>query len=158
HFAGRCELHLVTKATIAAEPGVHVYRDFTPNDPALRRLYHISDALVLPTQADCFSLASIEAMAAQLPVITTAVGGIPEIIADGESGYLIKPHDGTSLRAALEALLADASRRHVMGVRGRAIARQRFDAGKNARRLLDHVYDLARRHAAERSKKTAREV
>ncbi|MGZ3676802.1 MAG: glycosyltransferase family 4 protein, partial [Ktedonobacterales bacterium] len=158
HFAGRCELHLVTKAPIAAEPGVHVYREFTPNDPALRHLYHTSDALVLPTQADCFSLASIEAMAAELPVITTAVGGIPEIIADSESGYLIKPHDGIGLRTALDALLADSSRRHAMGARGRAIAEQRFDASQNARRLLDHVYDLARPHAAEHSKKATRKV
>lgn len=152
HFAGRCELHLVTKAAITAEPGVHVYRDFTPNDPALRRLYHISDALVLPTRADCFSLASIEAMAAELPVITTAVGGIPEIIADGESGYLIEPNDGASLRAALDAILTDVSRRQAMGLRGRAIAKERFDAGQNARRLLDYVGELARRHAAERAR------
>lgn len=152
HFASRCELHLVTKADIPAEPGVHVYRDFTPNDPALRRLYHVSDALVLPTRADCFSLASIEAMAAELPVITTAVGGIPEIIADGESGYLIEPHDGASLREALDALLSDASRRRAIGARGRAIAEQRFDAGKNARRLLDLVVHLARSNAAERSR------
>lgn len=151
HFAGRCELHFVTKAPIDAEPGIHVYRDFTPNDPALRRLYHTSDALVLPTRADCFSLASIEAMAAELPVITTAVGGIPEIIADGESGYLIEPSDGASLRASLDALLADATRRRAMGKRGHAIAQDRFDAGKNARRLLDRVFHLAHIRAAERS-------
>lgn len=152
HFAGRCELHLVTKAPITAEPGIHVYHDFTPNDPALRRLYHTSDALVLPTRADCFSLASIEAMAAELPVITTTVGGIPEIIADGESGYLIKPNDAASLRAALESILANPSRRLAMGKRGRTIAEERFDAGKNARRLLDHMCGLAQRRANERHK------
>lgn len=152
HFVGRCELHLVTKSDLAVEPGVHVYRDFTPNDPALRRLYHTSDALVLPTRADCFSLASIEAMAAELPVITTAVGGIPEIVADGESGYLIEPNDGASLRDAIEALLANASRRREMGARGRAIAEERFDASKNARRLIDRVCHLARRHTAEHSR------
>lgn len=151
HFAGRCELHLVTKAPVAAEPGIHVYRDFTPNDPALRRLYHTCDALVLPTRADCFSLASIEAMAAGLPVITTAVGGIPEIVADGESGYVIQPSDGAALRAAIEAMLADGSVRRIMGVRGRAIAEERFDASKNARRLLDRVRDLARRHVVAQS-------
>lgn len=151
HFAGRCELHLVTKKPIVAEPGVHVYRTFTPNDPALRRLYHTCDALVLPTRADCFSLASIEAMAAELPVITTSVGGIPEIIADGESGYLLEPHDGASLRGALEAILTDAGRRSAMGKRGRAIAEARFDAGKNAHHLLDVMCDLARAYAAERA-------
>ena len=147
HFAGRSELHLVTKAPVTAAPGIHIYRDFTPNDPALRRLYHTCDALVLPTRADCFSLASIEAMAAGLPVITTAVGGIPEIVADGESGYLIQPGDGAALRAAIEAMLADGSRRRTMGVQGRAIAEERFDASKNARRLLDRIWDLARKQA-----------
>jgi glycosyltransferase involved in cell wall biosynthesis len=91
-------------------------------------------------------------MAAESPVITTTVGGIPEIVADGESDYLIESNDGASLREAIEALLANASRWWEMGARGRAIAEERFDASKNARRLIDCVYHLAGRHTAARSR------
>lgn len=143
-FAGRCELHLVTKADVAPEPGLHVYRDLTPNDERLRRLYHTSDALVLPTLADCYSLASIEAMASSLPVLTTAVGGIPDIVADGETGLLIRPGDGAALAAAMEALVSDAGRRRVMGDAGRAAAVARFDAMRNAAAVANLLRAVAR--------------
>ncbi|HEX9414173.1 MAG TPA: glycosyltransferase family 4 protein, partial [Ktedonobacterales bacterium] len=97
HLRGRCELHLVTKDSVADVPGVTIYRDFGPNDPGLHRLYETCDALVLPTRADCFSLASIEAMASGLPVITCPVGGIPEIVEDGRTGWLVPVGDGAAL-------------------------------------------------------------
>lgn len=148
HFRERCELHLVTREPIAEEPGLYVYRDLTPNDPRLLRLYHTSDALVLPTRSDCFSLASIEAMAAGLPVITSPVGGIPEIIADGTTGLLVPPDDGEGLRAAIEALAADAGRRQRMGTAGRMVAVERFSAEQNTGRLLDMLREVAQRESA----------
>jgi glycosyltransferase involved in cell wall biosynthesis len=146
HLADLCELHLVTKADISSQPGVNVYRTFSPNDRELRALYHYCDALVLPTRGDCFSLASIEAMAAGLPVITTAVGGIPEIIEDQASGYLIPPNDGTALRQAVERLAADGERRLTLGARGRAIVLDRFDVRRNTSRLLEVLAQAAGRY------------
>jgi glycosyltransferase involved in cell wall biosynthesis len=143
HLADLCELHLVTKGDISSQPGVNVYRTLSPNDRELRALYHYCDALVLPTRGDCFSLASIEAMAAGLPVITTAVGGIPEIIEDQASGYLIAPNDGMALREVVERLAADADRRQAMGARGRAIVGDRFNARHNTLRLLDVLIQAA---------------
>jgi glycosyltransferase involved in cell wall biosynthesis len=143
HFTHVCELHLVTRDAVAPEPGVHVYGDFSPNDPGLRRLYHTCHALVLPTVADCFSLASIEAMAAGLPVITTAVGGIPEIVEEGITGYLIPPGDGAALRAAIASLLDDPARRARMGAAGQAAVAARFDATRNANQLLDLLRAVA---------------
>jgi glycosyltransferase involved in cell wall biosynthesis len=137
HLADLCELHLVTKGDITSQPGVNVYRTFSPNDRELRALYQYCDALVLPTRGDCFSLASIEAMAAGLPVITTAVGGIPEIVEDQATGYLIAPNDGIALRQAVERLAEDGARRQTMGERGRAVALERFDDRRNTRRLLE---------------------
>ena len=141
HLRGRCELHLVTKGAPADldEPDVFVYPDLGPNDPRLHRLYETCDALVLPTRADCFSLASIEAMASSLPVITCPVGGIPEIVAHGESGWLIPVGDGAALHEAIELLLADPARAHAMGRRGRAIVEERFDAARNTRRVFELI-------------------
>jgi glycosyltransferase involved in cell wall biosynthesis len=145
HLADLCELHLVTRGDVSSQPGVNVYRTLSPNDRELRALYHYCDALVLPTRGDCFSLASIEAMAAGLPVITTAVGGIPEIVEDQASGYLIAPNDGMALRLAVERLAADGDRRQAMGAHGRALAEERFDARRNTRQLLDVLAQAAGR-------------
>jgi glycosyltransferase involved in cell wall biosynthesis len=146
HFADQCELHIVTRSDVWQRPGVIVYREYRPNDPGLRALYHRCDALVLPTYGDCFSLASIEAMAAGLPVITTAVGGIPEIIDHGATGYLIPPHDGSALRAAIAQLVADESRRTAMGAAAQKTAADRFDAARNTQRLLHLLREVAGQH------------
>ena len=143
HLRGRCELHLVTRDGYANDPGVTVYRNLAPNDPALHELYASCDALVLPTRADCFSLASIEAMASGLPVITCPVGGIPEIVANEDSGWLISVGDGAALRAAIEALLSDPARARAMGRRGRAIVEERFDADKNTSRIFERLRHVA---------------
>lgn len=140
----RCELHLVTRSNVTTQPGVHVYRDLSPNDPNLRNLYACCDIFVLPTRADCFSLASIEAMATGLPVITTAVGGIPEIVAEGRSGFLIAPDDGVTLAQRLETLVEAPELRAWMGHEGRRIAETRFDARCNATRLLDLMVNACR--------------
>jgi glycosyltransferase involved in cell wall biosynthesis len=144
-FADTCELHLVTKHAVGARPGIQVYRDFAPNDERLRALYASSDILVLPTRADCFSLASIEAMASGLPVITTSVGGIPEIVVDGETGILIPPGDALALRQAIQQLVDHPDRRGCMGRAGRQRAERRFDGVQNARRLVAILRDTARR-------------
>ena len=59
---------------MAPGPGIHVYRDVTPNSDLLRRLYAEADLFALPTLADCFPLAIQEAMAAGLPVVATGIG------------------------------------------------------------------------------------
>jgi glycosyltransferase involved in cell wall biosynthesis len=148
---GRCELHLVTRDDVPAQPGVFVYRSFGPNDPALRALYGRCDIFVLPTRADCFSLASMEAMATGLPVVTSAVGGIPEIVAEGRSGFLIAPDDGLALAQRLDTLVNAPELRATMGAEGRRIVEARFDAARNTARLLDLTMDLCRRKEVARA-------
>ncbi len=143
HLASRCELHLVTKAAVEEGPSIRVYRGFGPNEPGLRQLYEECDALVLPTRADCFSLASIEAMACGLPVITCPVGGIPEIVRHGETGFLISPDDGSTLLSAIEALLDDPALCSRLGLTGRAVAERKFDNSRNSARLLSLVLRLS---------------
>lgn len=151
-FAETCELHLVTKAEVAEGEGVFVHRNVPPNSEQLRELFRNADIFVLPTQGDVHSLASIEAMAAGLPVVTTSVGAIPEIVVPGETGFLIPPGDGNALANALFQLTGDKELRHRMGANGRARAALMFDAHANARRLLA----ACKRIAAERSAGTRR--
>jgi glycosyltransferase involved in cell wall biosynthesis len=142
---GSCELHLVTRDDVQQEPGVFVYRDLTPNDARLRDLYCRADVFALPTVADCFSLASLEAMATGLPVVTTRVGGIPEIVDHGRSGFLIDPGDEQGLVQALRSLVVSSDLRARMGDAGRRIVEDRFDAARTTAKLLDLLKALARR-------------
>lgn len=142
-FRGRAALYLVTRTPIAPEPGVFVYDDIVPNDPRLVQLYHEADLFCLPTYGDCLPMVLSEAMAASLPVISTSVAGIPELVAHGESGLLIAPGDERGLAESLETLLNDPVRRIQMGARGQAIVEAGFDAAKNAQRLLDLLKRLA---------------
>ena len=144
HLRGRCQLDIVTRDPLEPEEGVSVHRGLNPKSPRLLELYREATVFVLPTRADCFSIASIEAMAVGLPVIVSGVGGIPEIVEQGESGFLIRPEDGSGLRAALEPLIAAPERARSMGARGRAIAEQRFDARRTADRMIELLTEIAR--------------
>jgi glycosyltransferase involved in cell wall biosynthesis len=145
HFRGRCLLDIVTRDELAEEEGVRVHRGLEATSPALLDLYENASAFVLPTRGDCFSIASMEAMAMGLPVVVSAVGGIPEIVDQGRSGFLIEPGDGRGLREAIESLLADPARRRELGARGRTIVEERFDAKKVSDKLIELLGEIAGR-------------
>jgi glycosyltransferase involved in cell wall biosynthesis len=94
------------------------------------------DVLVHPTHADAFPTALLEAMAASVPTVATAVGGIPEIVDLGVTGVLIAdPPSVPGLAGALEPLLGDVQRRRAMGAAGRARFEEHFSADRWAERL-----------------------
>jgi glycosyltransferase involved in cell wall biosynthesis len=94
------------------------------------------DVLVQPSRADNLPLAILEAMAAGLPVVGTRVGGIPELVADGETGLVVEPEDPGALAAALETLASSPERRLELGRRGRARIAEHFSAEACARRTV----------------------
>ncbi len=122
------ELHLVTIDRIEnPPPGVVVHNDLGSNAAELIELTRRCDLFALPTRADCFSIASLEAMAAGLPVITSDVGGIADIVREGETGYLLAPDDFDGLCDRLETLLASPARRQEMGRKGREVVCAHFE-------------------------------
>jgi glycosyltransferase involved in cell wall biosynthesis len=138
---GRAELVLVTRGVPGGgeEPGVFVHTDVTANSSKLRELYATCDIFALPTRADCYSVACMEAMAAGLPVVSTHVGGIPDIVKPDVTGYVIAPDDAAALGDALELLVTNSPKRIAMGEASRAEARRRFEARTNARLLFEFV-------------------
>lgn len=152
-LADRCELHLVTGADVLRGPNVYVHRGLRPNSPELCALYAQADVFVLPSLADCFPNALLEAAAAGLPIVTTTVGALGEAVLDGESGRLVPPGDGASLHHALASLVDDPARRARMGQASYALARGRFDSRRNGRALLDLIVRVA--EAAGDKRRTA---
>lgn len=131
------ELHLVTRASVPPAPRLVVHQGITNNSPELVRLYQRSDLFVLPTLADCYSLVAMEAMSCGLPVVISRLGGIPEIIADGQTGFGLEPDDYPALALRLDQLVSDAALRQAMGEASLQRAREQFDCRVNLGRILD---------------------
>jgi glycosyltransferase involved in cell wall biosynthesis len=131
-------LHLVTRDTVhAPRSNVRVYNGLSPNSRDLLALYRNAHIFALPTRGDCYSIASIEAMAAGLPAILSRTGGTEDIIRDGETGYLIDTNDASALAERLEHLLAHPEKRIQMGGAARHDAEARYDACRNVGRTVE---------------------
>jgi glycosyltransferase involved in cell wall biosynthesis len=77
----------------------------------------------------------VEAMACGLPVVSTAVAGIPELVRHGENGLIVAPRDARALAGALAALLDDQPCREHMGIAARATVVEHFDLRAAARQI-----------------------
>jgi glycosyltransferase involved in cell wall biosynthesis len=106
--------------------------------PLVRRL----DVLVHPALRDPFPLALLEGMALARPIVASAVGGIPEMLVDGESGVLVPPADAPALAAAIVALLRDDRRRRALGAAAFARLQTEFTQDGFARAMFD-AFDQA---------------
>jgi N-acetyl-alpha-D-glucosaminyl L-malate synthase BshA len=86
----------------------------------------VADLFLLPSDSESFGLAALEAMACEVPVIATRVGGLPEVIEDGVDGYLVEPRDvGSAARFAID-ILSRADRGRELGQLARKGARRKF--------------------------------
>lgn len=79
----------------------------------------------------------LEAMAMEVAVVSTHVGGIPELIESGQTGILVPEKDPGALATAIEQLLRDPVRRHALARRGRNVVRQRFDREQTIQQLVE---------------------
>ena len=142
------QFNLVTKAYQGpAAPNIRVLDDITTNSPAMVRLFTEADAFVLPTRADSHAIASLEAMAMGLPVITTPVGGVVEVVVDGETGYFCNKDDIDAVAGRLRQLRSDRDLRLRLGLAGRKRVEEHF----NAATVAATVVGLLNRAADSRS-------
>ena len=123
----------------------------------IRQLYSHAAIFVCPSVYEPFGITNLEAMACERPVVATAVGGIPEVVVEGETGMLVpvafdpadpmSPADpdqlASDLAAAINALMADPEQRSRMGVAGRRRAIERFSWSSIAERTVA-LYDELR--------------
>jgi glycosyltransferase involved in cell wall biosynthesis len=141
------EVDVVTRDDVPEQEGVHAHHGLTPNSPALIALYHRADVFCLPTLGDCLPMVLSEAGAVGLPLVSTDVGAIREIVRDGQTGLLVPVHDVPALASALHRLAQDPELRRAMGESARRLVRERFDAKVNAERLVTLLLEVAGRRA-----------
>jgi glycosyltransferase involved in cell wall biosynthesis len=92
----------------------------------LAGVYGRLDALLLPSRSEGLPNAALEALAHGVPVVASNVGGIPEVVTDGSSGFLTPPEDVAGLAVAVERVLADSALRERLAAYGKADVRARF--------------------------------
>jgi glycosyltransferase involved in cell wall biosynthesis len=115
---------------LAARLGVADQVIFAGQQPQsmIREYLSIADLLLLPSQSESFGLVALEAMACEVPVIATRVGGLPELIDDGVTGLLFGVGDLDAMSAGAIRLLRDPVASEQFGRRGRQVAISRFSA------------------------------
>lgn len=117
---------------------------------AVTELLHEADVFCLPSFAEGVPVVLMEAMAARVPVVATAIMGIPELVAEGQSGRLLLPGRAAPLAAALRELAGDPAARARMGANGRAAIEAGFDVDRSARELA-RLFGGAAQPSAERA-------
>jgi glycosyltransferase involved in cell wall biosynthesis len=117
---------------------------FVPHDD-LQQLYARAAVVACPSRREGFGVACLEAMAHGRPVVATSVGGLRDLVVEGETGLVVPPGDTSALRAALTRLLADPELRRTLGTGGRRRAQERFSWSAVTDATLDAYADAVGR-------------
>ncbi|MFL5757389.1 MAG: glycosyltransferase [Chloroflexota bacterium] len=118
------------------------------------RLMHEADVLVVPSvptesgRREGMPVVILEAMAAGLPVVASAISGIPEVVEDEVTGFLVPPRDPSALAAAIERAAAEGTERQAIVAAARELVRSRYDFDVVTRRLIDLFAANSTRRAA----------
>ena len=126
----------------------HVLFTGSLSDTELHSLYAMCDLFAHPTLYEGSSLVTLEAMAHGLAVVASAVGGIPDKVQDGETGWLVPPADEAPLTDRLQWLLQHPQERAKMGQRGMLFAETDFSWQKVATQTKDLFIQLVQEKAA----------
>jgi N-acetyl-alpha-D-glucosaminyl L-malate synthase BshA len=106
--------------------GIYEQCSFVGKQPRIADYLSVSDVLLLPSEQESFGLAALEAMACEVPVIASRVGGIPEVVTDGETGFLSEVGDLDKMAEDAARLLANEQLRRKMGKSARESALSRY--------------------------------
>jgi N-acetyl-alpha-D-glucosaminyl L-malate synthase BshA len=121
--------------------GLHGRVIVRENVIAIEDYLQAADLGFFASESESFCLSILEAMAFGCPSVSTSVGGVPEVIVDGESGVLVPLGDTAALARAVDALIADPTRRAALGAAARLRAKEMFSAEP----IVSHYVDFYRR-------------
>ncbi len=109
----------------------------------------VADVLLLPSEQESFGLAALEAMACQVPVVASRVGGVPEVVSDGETGFLSEVGDVEKMADDAAGLLTDMELRREMGKRARESAITRYSTDIVIPRYIEFYESVLTKHRRE---------
>ena len=112
---------------------------FLGNQDIMEELLPLADVFLLPSRQESFGLVALEAMSAGVPVVAANVGGLPEVVADGKTGFLRDPDDAAGMAEAVLRLLGDDALRARFARAGRRLAVARFGVEEGVARY-ERVY------------------
>jgi len=115
---------------LARTLGVAKHVLFLGNQEVMEELLPLADVFLLPSSTESFGLVALEAMSAGVPVVASNVGGLPELVESGQTGFLVPPDDLAAHVRAVLKILGDAPLRRRFGAAGRKVARERFDVDR----------------------------
>lgn len=140
HFRDVSDLHIVTTSKVPEEMNVHVHHNISGQD--LESLYRTSDVFAFPTWKDCSPQVVLEAMSFGLPVITTDVGALPEMVQHGYNGFVVHPDNSNELERGIRTMIEDSSLRREMGTNGRKLVNREYDLKSNAGKICSVLREV----------------
>ncbi|MFC1866768.1 glycosyltransferase [Thermodesulfobacteriota bacterium] len=122
--------------------GRFIYHGFERNQERMALYYRASDVFIHAARAEAFGKTITEAMACGVPVVATAVGGIPEQIENERTGILVPPGDSASMSAAIDRLLADSNLYHTIRQRGVDAVRRNFGLERQVKSFSSWYHEI----------------
>ena len=139
---GELDLDIVTLADVPERPGIRVHR-LMPSDPRLLDLQQQADVMCLPTHGDTNPWAVLESMACGTPVVSSEVGGIPDMLEAGRAGVIVRHGDRRALGDALRSLLQNPERRTELAGYARERCERYYDSQRQFQILTEHLRSVA---------------
>jgi len=133
----------------ARELGVFDDIRFLGKQDPVEEILSIADVFLMPSGSETFGLAALEAMACEVPVVASHVGGLPELIIDGETGYLCPLDDVDAFTECTRRLLTDDDLHARMSTAARQRAEDSFDIDKIVPMYEDYYRTVRERSLAE---------
>ncbi len=145
HFSSRAVLQVVTQSDIPSGPNLHVHRGVAAGSAEWLRRWREADLFVFPSRLETFGIVLLEALAFEVPIVTSEAGAAREILGAGPSGStarfgtLLPTLNGESLRAALESTFARPEETRQAAQMGRNWFEERYTLHRNTERLALEV-------------------
>jgi glycosyltransferase involved in cell wall biosynthesis len=140
--------NIMETAKLLGVEGRVIVETFGPED--MHHVYNGCDLFVMASEFESFGLAYAEAMACELPVVGTSVGGIPEVIDNGKSGILVEPGNHVELAKAINKIIKNYGNMGKMGQTGRAFVVDNLNADKICKKLMGIYESVISKYSEEK--------
>jgi glycosyltransferase involved in cell wall biosynthesis len=115
----------------------HLHLGSIDSEHLLATVYNAADVFVIPSMEEAFGQTALESLACGRPVVGSDVGGIPDMVRDGDTGLLVERGNAVALATALDQLAQDQDKRAQLGSNARELVLREFSFQKNAESYLE---------------------